>query len=439
MEEWWAQRDLNPRPSDYESPALTTELWAHHTENKPLTDAPKNSFDNLILQSDTLNVKTRENQTTADTDNKTDWVKTPVANLVRYKPSGIYFARCRIKGKLFRQTLKTDVITTAKLRLADFIKDRREEMGDDSAVRTGKMTFTDAMKVYRQRLDSQQNITEGAKVYRRKCIDALIASWPELESMPIGKLSKDACLQWAEKFSADYSPTVYNNTVGTLRMIIDVAIEKGARANNPAKFIGKRRIVQRELVLPSPEQFEAFVETVDTAGGGFSHPCANLIRFLAYGGFRKTEAANITFADCDFANGLIRVRVTKNGKPRSVPMISEMKQLIEKLTKPETKPEDSVMEVRECQKAMDSAAKKIGMKRITHHDLRHLFATRCIETGVDIPTVSRWLGHQDGGALAMKVYGHLRDHHSAAMAQRVSFSTKPTDNVVQLPKQEVAI
>jgi len=34
--------------------------------------------------------------------------------------------------------------------------------------------------------------------------------------------------------------------------------------------------------------------------------------------------------------------------------------------------------------------------------LRHLFATRCIESGVDIPTVSRWLGHKDGGALAMK-------------------------------------
>jgi integrase len=45
------------------------------------------------------------------------------------------------------------------------------------------------------------------------------------------------------------------------------------------------------------------------------------------------------------------------------------------------------------------------MHRITHHELRHLFATRCIESGVDIPTVSRWLGHKDGGALAMKVYG----------------------------------
>jgi hypothetical protein len=50
-----------------------------------------------------------------------------------------------------------------------------------------------------------------------------------------------------------------------------------------------------------------------------------------------------------------------------------------------------------------------------------LFATRCIEAGVDIPTVSRWLGHNDGGALAMKVYGHLRDTHSAEMALKVSF------------------
>jgi hypothetical protein len=40
---------------------------------------------------------------------------------------------------------------------------------------------------------------------------------------------------------------------------------------------------------------------------------------------------------------------------------------------------------------------------------------------VDIPTVSRWLGHKDGGALCMKTYGHLRDEHSLSQAQRVSF------------------
>lgn len=57
------------------------------------------------------------------------WVKIPVANLVRYKPSGVYFARVRIKGKLFRQTLKTTVISVAKLRLADFARSKQKEMG----------------------------------------------------------------------------------------------------------------------------------------------------------------------------------------------------------------------------------------------------------------------------------------------------------------------
>ena len=84
-----------------------------------------------------------------------------------------------------------------------------------------------------------------------------------------------------------------------------------------------------------------------------------------------------------------------------------------------------LMRVHECQGAINTACRKLGIARFTHHDPRHLFATGCIESGVDIPTVSRWLGHKDGGALAMKTYGHLRDQHSADMAQRVTFS-KPT-------------
>jgi hypothetical protein len=49
-----------------------------------------------------------------------------------------------------------------------------------------------------------------------------------------------------------------------------------------------------------------------------------------------------------------------------------------------------------------------------------LFATRCIEV-VASRTVSRWLGHQDCGALCMKTYGHLRDEHSQREALKVTF------------------
>ena len=70
----------------------------------------------LKLQSDPVWVKTSQTEPTADNaKNNFDWVKTPVANLIRYKPSGIFFARVRTRGKLFRQTPKADVISVVKL------------------------------------------------------------------------------------------------------------------------------------------------------------------------------------------------------------------------------------------------------------------------------------------------------------------------------------
>ena len=153
------------------------------------------------------------------------------------------------------------------------------------------------------------------------------------------------------------------------------------------------------------------------------------MEFLAYSGCRKGEAARVNGRDCDFEKGEVTVlgdpaTGTKNWGIRRVPMIPDMRRLLERLKKERGEVQflsNPIMLVHECQGAIDTACKKLGIARFTHHDLRHLFATRCIESGVDIPTVSRWLGHKDGGALAMKVYGHLRDSHSTAMAQKVRF------------------
>jgi integrase len=153
---------------------------------------------------------------------------------------------------------------------------------------------------------------------------------------------------------------------------------------------------------------------------------------LAYTGCRKGEAAQITWQDVDFDAGEIDVRgdpetATKNWTVRRVPLIPDARALFKRMRSERAdEPLNArVFRVGECQKALDRACKNVGAERITHHDLRHLFATRCIESNVDIPTVSRWLGHKDGGALAMKTYGHLRREHSIAQAQRVTFAPVP--------------
>src|ERR1039458_2500745 len=56
------------------------------------------------------------------------WPKTSYANLIRYVPSGTYFARIRIQGKLIVKSLKTDAISVAKLRLGDLEKGERQNV-----------------------------------------------------------------------------------------------------------------------------------------------------------------------------------------------------------------------------------------------------------------------------------------------------------------------
>jgi integrase len=368
-------------------------------------------------------------------DSPKTFEKSPVANLYRYVPTGAYYAMPRIKGKLKSKCLKTDKMSVAKLRLGDYLKEEHQKAESlDNAAR-GKMTFGNAAEVFKARLEQDKELKPRSKEYRLERLGALFRSWPKLKKTDISRIRKNNCLEWAAKFGKSASPSAFNNTVGTLRMILDIAIDAGARYDNPAIIISKHRVRPKELELPTKQQFLNMVKAIENSHGGWKHRCADLVRFLAFGGFRKGEAAKVTWADCNFEKKQIRVRGdavtgTKNWEIRLVPMIPEMKSLLEKLRnkRPDAKPTDSVMLVAECQGAINRGCKAAGIKRITHHDLRHLFATRAIESGVDIPTVSRWLGHKDGGALAMKVYGHLREEHSVLMAEKVSFQMQPEPN-----------
>jgi len=384
-------------------------------------------------------------QTSSDqvSDSESDWQKTPYSNLIRYVPSGTYFARMKVKGKLIRRSLKTKTLSVAKLRLSDFEKGERTKATRSTALLQGKMSFGDAVAAYTRQRKNDPNIKPGTVEYDDYRIKALLESWPELEKMDVSKITDSNCKSWSEKNAKKASSSSHNHTVGILRRIFKIAIEAGARYDNPAlAATWVKEHTKKQIKLPESGQLEMLVKEIENSGSGFAKPAAELVQFLAYGGFRKGEAANITWADCDFKRGKIILRgdpVTglkrrRAGEFREVPMISEMRKLLEQIQakRPDEPQTEKVLRVSECKKSITTACKKLEIPRFTHHDLRHLFATRCIESGVDIPTVSRWLGHKDGGALAMKTYGHLRDEHSTTMAQKVVFSENPSD-VIPLP------
>ncbi len=291
------------------------------------------------------------------------------------------------------------------------------------------MTFGEAAAIHLRNLDNNLRIKPSTRDYWRRRLLALIKSWPGLNETEVRKITQVACKEWASTYAKKASPTNYNNTIALLRHVLAIAIEAGVLYSNPAAALKRAAIRGKEIALPSTDKFNALLAEMRNGRSRYSPHCADFASGLAFTGCRVGEAREIAWRDVDFDAGEIVVRGdaktgTKNWELRRVPLIPDARALFQRMRTERVSDslDAKVFRVGECQKALDRACKKVSADRITHHDLRHLFATRCIESGVDIPTVSRWLGHKDGGALAMKTYGHLRREHSIAQAQRVSFT-----------------
>ena len=86
----------------------------------------------------------------------------------------------------------------------------------------------------------------------------MIKSWGELPA-EVKKISIGACQQWAGKHSKDMSSTCFNNGLGALKNIFEMAIRKGVRFTNPAKEIKRVKPKAKDLtlILPEPEIFAA--------------------------------------------------------------------------------------------------------------------------------------------------------------------------------------
>jgi integrase len=367
------------------------------------------------------------------------WQRTRKTNLLRHK-SGRYYARAFWQGKEVWKSLKTSHYSVAQARLAEFLKEHRERASNGNGGVSAKMAFGEAAAVHLRNLNDNLRIKPSTRDYWRRRLAALLKSWPRLKETEVRKITQVACKEWASIYGRKVSPTNYNNTIALLRHVLSIAIEAGVLYSNPAAVLKRTAVRAKEITLPATEKFNALLAEMRHGKSRYSPHCADFAAGLAFTGCRVGEARLVAWRDVDFEAGEIIIRGdretgTKNWELRRVPLIPDAIRLFSRMRGERSLEslDGKVFRVGECQKALDRACAKVGTPRITHHDLRHLFATRCIESGVDIPTVSRWLGHKDGGALAMKTYGHLRREHSLAQAQRVTFAPVATRQADVIP------
>ena len=163
------------------------------------------------------------------------------------------------------------------------------------------------------------------------------------------------------------------------------------------------------------------------------------IRFLQYSGAREQEALRVRWQDVDLERGHVMIGAegdSKNREARPVDLNPQLQSLLEGMLKrraadsqwvfPSPQRGERDEHARTFRESLILAREAAELPGFGFHDLRRFFASRSVMSGIDFLTVSKWLGHKDGGVLLGKSYAHLANEHRKAQAARLDFGAKAT-------------
>ena len=143
-----------------------------------------------------------------------------------------------------------------------------------------------------------------------------------------------------------------------------------------------------------------------------------LLTTIYAAGLRLEEATHLEVRDIDSARMLLRVACGKGAKERLVPLSPRLLVELREYWKA-VRPArwlfpggtlDRPISDTTVQKSCKRAAREAGLvKHVSPHVLRHSYATGLMESGVDLLTISRLLGHRSFSTTL--VYLHVRRPH----------------------------
>lgn len=124
--------------------------------------------------------------------------------------------------------------------------------------------------------------------------------------------------------------------------------------------------------------------------------------FALHTGMRMGEILELTWRGVDFGRKTVTVLRSKNGERRTIPVNETVMHILKEKTKVRALGTDLVfcskaftpMESGHLRRSFRVALKKAHVEDLRFHDLRHTFATRLVQAGVDLYKVQRLLGHK---------------------------------------------
>lgn len=246
---------------------------------------------------------------------------------------------------------------------------------------------------------------------------------------------KDGNMRNGEKLSA----TSTNMMLSVLNLAFEYACDMEYIEENPCIRVRRTKAETKKIEAFTIEEQRAIEAEISRSDDRRLHG----ILLCLYTGLRIGELLGLTWNDVDLGRGVIKITKTvyreKNdsgtwqlcvdtpktkASDRIIPLpeyITDMlRQDYETAQTPyvvENKKGER-MSIRSYQYIFENLTERAGVRKLNFHALRHTFATRAIECGMDIKTVADIMGHQNA-SITLNRYAHCMLDHKIEMMKKL--------------------
>jgi integrase len=294
-----------------------------------------------------------------------------------------------------------------------------------------------------------------AKTHLKSLASTIAPLWlqfsPIFGSKPLAEIVPFAVEAWrVRRLKGGVSKATANKDLSALKACLSRAVEWGLLADHPLRKVKPSKQDRGGVVrYLSPTEETALraqlvkrdaarIDARDSANdwrrqrgypelphlGTYADHLTPIVLLALNTGLRRGELLGLEWGDVDLARAILTVRGegAKSGKTRYLPLNTEavngLKAWQDQATGDLVFPGDDGGKMFSLKTAWLKVAHDAGLKVFRFHDLRHSFASRLVQSGVDLNTVRELLGHSDF-SLTLR-YAHLAAENKAAAVAKLN-------------------
>ncbi len=222
-----------------------------------------------------------------------------------------------------------------------------------------------------------------------------------------------------ERLEEGKSPQTVKHEMNCLTRAFNLAMREWRWINhNPCFNVEKPKVNNQILRWLTNNEEEQLLQA---SKGYLNGQLPDIIIVALHTGMRQGEILNLKWKDIDMFRRTITIMQMKTKEPKTIPMNDTLTDLIMRKSKVInmsgyvfiTSKGTRILNTN-LQREFWKALKAAEITNFRFHDLRHTFATRLIQNGVDLYAVAKLLGHKD-----VKTTQRYAHHHPESLRQSV--------------------